>query len=162
MKTNKDVFLGFNESLNNAILTNPDFKKVNASGNMKRSILDITNVVATDKSFIKYVAGYYEPIDKGRGRNRSNTGGLWQAIYEWLEFKKYNLNWNDEKERRSIAHAIVRNMAKKGSYKFRNTSAQTNIFESAIQATLPSLVKDLVTQKELSVRSNVVTAYRKK
>ena len=159
--SNKDVFISYNAALNNAILFHPDFPKITASGNMKRTVLDNSNVIATDKFYQKKVAAYYTPIDKGRGKTVSKTGGLWQAIYDWLQYKKYGLTWTTDNERKSIAHAIVTNISKRGSYKFRNKSKQTDIFESAIQSTLPTLFKNIVTQKEISVRTQVIKAYKK-
>ena len=158
---NKNTFIAFNNDINNSILTNPDFLKAEAFGNMRKSVLSLDNIIVTPTFFSKKVLAYAGAIDDGRQKNSNNSGGLYSAIYDWVGLKKYNIKYKTDGERKGIAFAIMKTIAKKGSAKHRGKYPKTNIFQSAIDKSLPKLLKGLVTQKEISTRSKVVDAYKK-
>ncbi|MCH2216601.1 MAG: hypothetical protein MK076_00740 [Flavobacteriales bacterium] len=141
--TNAEAFLKFRANLIEAILSNPDYKDAKAFGEFEAFIKSAKSYKITDNSFVQFGTNYTIEIDKGRGKNKINSGGLWGAIYEWLELKKYGINYQTDQEKKGIAFAISKTIAKKGSYKHRNKSKRTKIIESAIKKTLPSLLADL-------------------
>ena len=101
--TNKETFIRFNTDINNNILTNPDFLKAEASGRMRKSVLSLDNIVVQDSFFSKKVLAYALAIDEGRKKNSTNSGGLFDAIYEWVGFKKYGITYKNDSRRRGIA-----------------------------------------------------------
>lgn len=159
--TNKETFILFNQDINNNILTDPAFIKAEARGGMRKSVLSLENITSTDSFFSKKVLAYATAIDKGRGKNDKNSGGLYDAIYDWVGLKKYDIKYSNNKERKSIAFAITRKIAKRGTWKFKPQSRHTDIFQSAIDKSLPAMYKNIITQKEITTRSNIVDAYKK-
>ena len=159
--TNKETFIRFNTDINNNILTNPDFLKAEASGRMRKSVLSLDNIVVQDSFFSKKVLAYALAIDEGRKKNSVDSGGLFDAIYEWVGFKKYGITYKTDSRRKGIAYAITRKIAEEGSAKARGKYPKTNIFQSAINKALPSMLKGLITQKEINTRSEIVKAYKK-
>jgi len=141
--TNQEAFLKFRDNLIKAIIANPDYKKAKAFGNFEDFIKSAQSYNVSNTKFTQFGTNYTIEIDKGRGKNKINSGGLLGAIYEWLELKKYGINYSDDKERESIAYAITKTIAKKGSFKHRNKSKRTQIIDSSIRKTLPGLLADL-------------------
>lgn len=140
--TVEEAFKKFDEEFTKEILSNPDFIAQIASG-ATASFLESSESSSISKSqYIKVGLRPFEK-DKGRGENKSNTGGLVDAIYEWLKYKKYGISYKDDKERLSIAIAIARKIAKEGSYKFRNIAKRTSVYEDAFSKTFGNLEADL-------------------
>ena len=135
----KKIFKDIDSKLKSDIRKGFTQNNINASGNASRSLRS----EITDKSYTLFGASYIDSAEKGRGRNKSNTGGLFEGIYQWLQFKKYGITYSDDKERRSIAFAIMKKTAKQGSYKFRNPSKRTNVIETAIEDTTKALRQKL-------------------
>lgn len=158
---NIQVFETFNEDINKNILQSSEFAVVEASGNTRRSLLDSSNITVNSTRFVKRVVGYYKSIDKGRAPNRTNSGGLVDGVYEWLGFRKYGFEWRDNKQRLGMAIAISKNIAKKGSSKFRGDTAKTDIFQSAINKAIPNLLKNLITTRVVSIRGEIKENYNK-
>ena len=167
--TNAEAFLKFRANLIEAILSNPDYKDAKAFGEFEAFIKSAKSYKITDNSFVQFGTNYgisnkFGQVDFDEQKkilkiakesginlldtaidygNKINSGGLWGAIYEWLELKKYGINYQTDQEKKGIAFAISKTIAKKGSYKHRNKSKRTKIIESAIKKTLPSLLADL-------------------
>jgi hypothetical protein len=141
--TNEEAFKQFNEDLTTAILTDADFIKMIASGKTANFLVSPRSAEYRVDGFTKF--GIY-PVqqDKGRGPTRSQTGGLFTAIYDWLQYKKYGFKWTSPQERKSMAFAIVKKMSKEGSAKFRGQVPKTDIYNKAINKTLPILRENLV------------------
>ncbi|NQZ65435.1 hypothetical protein [Crocosphaera sp.] len=136
----KQIFKDIDSKLKSDIRKGFTQNNINASGNASKSLRsEITNT-----KYTLFGASYIEESEKGRGRNQSNTGGLFQGIYQWLQFKKYGITYSDDKEKRSIAFAIMKKTAKSGSFKFRNTSKRTNVIETAIEDTTKTLRQKLI------------------
>lgn len=90
-------------------------KNVNASGSLSKS-LEVTIQEDKDTIIGRILANrYIDTIDKGRGKTTKFTGGLLEAIQEWLKLGKYNLP-----NTKGVAYAIVTNITKRGSYLHRN------------------------------------------
>ena len=123
------IFQDIDKSLKADIRKGLQAQNVNASGNASRSLRS----EITKNTYKLFGASYIEPAEKGRGKNQSNTGGLFAGIYNWLQYKKYGITYSDDKERRSIAFAIMKKTANEGSYKFRNPAKRTNVIETALK-----------------------------
>lgn len=123
-------------------------ERINASGNLSESLRS----EITERSYKLFAANYVDYAERGRGPGKVPPV---QSIYEWLKFgkPKYGLSYKNDKERRSIAFAIVTNIKKKGSYKHRKPSKQTNVVNDSIQIISEIVKKEFVTfvtEEELS------------
>ena len=155
-------FIEFNETINREILQSLDFMRATASGEMRASVLNPSNVIITETSFIKRIRGYAEFIDVGRGAGKPPPIS---AILDWLENEKYGFRWKpDERKKQRFAWAIRRTIEKKGSAKSRNEVPKTDIFNNAVQVALiqlkKGLLQDLTTISRRNVSSNIRTIQR--
>ena len=155
-KTNKDIFIEFDKRLKAALTENYNNSGVRASGNAINSLAEEVN----ENTYILKGAGYWGAIDKGRGPNRTNTGGLRQGIYEWLKYKKYGFNWSTEKQRKSMSFAISKSIAKKGSYKFKKPDKRTKIIIDSIKESLPILNKLIVEKETITFTVDIENIYK--
>ncbi len=158
--SNEEAFIKFRKSLIDAILKSPDYKKVKAFGEFEDFIKSNNSYKVSEDRFIQFGTPYTDALDIGRGKNKSNSGGLRGAIYEWLGLKKYGIDYADDKERRGISYAISKKIAKEGSFKNRNVSARTRIIEEAIEKTLPDLIKDLTLIKAEEERIKIIRVWQ--
>lgn len=130
------------EHLLPAIFGNPDYQKAKAFGNFERFVTSPQSFDAQNSRFIQYGTPYTASIDAGgKISEGKGIGAAWAGIYDWLGLKKYGLTFRDDKERRSLAYLIARKRKEDGSYKFRNESAKTRIFEQARNESLPYLLE---------------------
>lgn len=114
-------------------------KNINASGKASNSLRS----EITPDNYKLFGAGYIDFAEIGRGKNKNETGGLWQGIYDWLQYKKYGIDYRDDKQRRSITFAIMKTIAKKGTYKHRNPSKRTNVIPGAVEKTNSILLNSI-------------------
>ena len=151
----KKAFQVFDKRLQSEIRTGLRASGVVASGKSSR---ELRSEIGNTK-YKLFGVDYYQEIDKGRGPNRTNSGGLRAGIYEWLQYKKYGFNWKDDKERASLSFAISRSIAKKGSFKHRNKGRQTKIFNTAIEKSLPLLGAELAKQRAEEIERSLVKVF---
>ena len=149
--TVKEALVAFDKRITGNILTDPDFVKMRASGRSAAFIASPKSSVFGKDRYTKLALNAFEQ-DKGRGKTRRKTGGLYQAIYDWLKYQKYGLTWRTEKERRGLAFVITRKISQEGSAKFRGRVPKTKIFATAVNRELPQLRKDLVLAYSAEVR----------
>ena len=153
----------YSKRVNKDIVFDSDFQRTIASGNAERSILDEENVfIVKNKDFVlfrKSAVKYITATDQGRKPNQTNSGGLFEAIYDWLQYKKYGIEYSDDKERKSIAYAITTKIAKEGSYKFRNVDKRTKVITKAINENIPKLLLDLGVTYKTDVTKNIKESY---
>lgn len=135
-----EILKKWNNELNEAIISNSDFQKAKAFGKAERFLLSPKSFVIEKDKVTKWGLYPYE-MDKGRGATKNKTGGLYDAIYEWLSLKKYGISWENDKERKGIAFAITRKISLFGTYRRKNP---TDIYGAAIKKTLPLLEKEIV------------------
>ena len=141
-------FKHFDNELTVAILTDKDFIKLTASGQSAAFLIAPESSKFKINGFTKFALRPIEQ-DKGRGPNVRNSGGLYLAIFDWLQYKKYGLKWSSPEERQSLAFAITKKIAQSGSFKFRNKGAQTDIYRSAVNKTFPALKKSIITASKV-------------
>jgi len=124
-----------------AITTHPEWQKAKATGNAQAFLESAESYTATDVGFIQYGVPYSKAIDSGRGKtvNMVRDPQRYQSILTWVGLKKYGITFKDAKEQAGIAFAIMRKQDKEGSYKFRNETARTKIYEDALAKALPDL-----------------------
>ena len=111
---------------------------INAFGNLSNSVNYIVTETETIESLTIRADSYFTSALIGRGENKTNSGGLYEAIKEWVKLGKYGIDPNDK----GIAYAITKTIAKSGSYKFRNQQiAEQN--KKALNDLLDIFVNDL-------------------
>ena len=159
MKTNTQIFLEFRDRFIKGILNNPDYKEAKASGNFEEFIKSVSSYIVSENKFVQFGTQYTTAIDKGRPPNKTNNGGLKESIYNWLQYRKYGLDWQTESQRKSLAFVITRKIAREGTYKFRNKSAQTNVVQGSVKDELPLLLKDLAENQADALGLKIKSVY---
>ena len=151
--------MAFRESFLKDVLSDPDFRRMKASGRLEAFLKSSDSYTASDERFIQYATHYARQAERGRGPTRNPTGGLWAAIYEWLELKKYGITYADDKERKGIAWAITTTIRRQGSYNYRR-GIDAKIFERALEKNLPVLLKNLGGSYSDEYQQNLIKAWR--
>jgi hypothetical protein len=94
----------------------------------------------------------YTPfIDAGRATGKQTPV---KNLYDWLEFNKYGIEYETDKERWGIAWAIAKTHAKEGSFKFRGN--QTDVFAQVIAQAKPTLLQALTDSSVTKFESEVL------
>lgn len=111
---------------------------VNAFGNLSNSVNYVVEEGDLVDSLIIKADAYFTSSLIGRRENQTNSGGLFEAIQEWVKLGKYGIDPNNK----GIAYAITKTIAKSGSYKFKNQAiAEKN--KAALNELLNVFVNDL-------------------
>lgn len=139
--TIEQALFGYNSRLVNEILGNPDFVEATASGRFADFINSAESVeiekTATGYRFVKYGTDYTTALDKGT--TPGGREGLERDIYEWLQYKKYGLEWDTEQERQALAIRLTDKIEGWGSFKYRTPLMQTTIIADALRNAEPLL-----------------------
>jgi len=147
MLTIEQALLQYNSRLTNEILANPDFRSATASGNFANFVNTAQSIELKSTpervEFTKYGTSYTTALDKGTPPGQAQ--GLAKDIYEWLAYKKYGLDWRNEKQRKNLADYLAYKIQRFGSYKHRETGAQTAIIAEALEKSEPTLMEGLNT-----------------
>lgn len=96
-------------------------------------------------------AGYFQQQEFGK--RPGNTP--FQAIYDWLQYKKYGFQWKDERQRRSMAWAILITHRRHGTFTYRKKTQTGVLSESINDALLSELLTKLAERKVVEVKSDV-------
>jgi hypothetical protein len=80
----KKAFIEFRQAWLEAIKANAQYQAVKASGKFEAFIDSDASYEVTADDFTQYGTSYTPFMDVGRGATTSRTGGLVDAIYEWL------------------------------------------------------------------------------
>jgi hypothetical protein len=131
VRTDSDIIKSFLESIREDLARSQDEKGLKASGKSMAN----TYVFMKSSKVGQIIDGldvfkYQETPGRGPTKN-TGDGKLVDIIYEWLQYKKYGLAWNTEKQRKSLAWAITNKIHKKGTY-IHIKSKRTNVVTDAI------------------------------
>ena len=97
-------------------------------------------------------AGYFEFQEFGRGPGKAPS---FKKIYDWLQFKKYGLNYENEKERVSLAWAIVKKIKKLGT-RTHTTRRPTGVLEEAIsREATQGLIREIAKNRTLEILTDI-------
>lgn len=148
--TDAQLIREFLDTLRKEIIAAQKNKGLTASGKSA----ELLAVEATD--------GYGELIDGsgsfvyqeyGRGAGKQPPFLPVGVIYEWLKYSKYGLTYQDDKERKSLAFAISRKIAKQGTFTHRQkkqTGVLTDILTKERIDSFAKVFGDKYTTKALS------------
>lgn len=142
-----DICKMFLESKREEIIRLQQERGVKASGLSAASLV----VSETERGAVLIDgAGYFEFQDFGRGAGKPSPV---QKIYDWLQYKKYGLTYENDKQRLSLAFAISRNHAKQGSRFFKKN---TFILQQSLSpSTFVQLYDDLSNSFGLQVLTDI-------
>ncbi len=156
----KQAFIAYKGAIVTALNENADWQASKASGKADAFIKSAESSIITDTNFVQYGLPYTPFIDAGRPKNSTNSGGLVKGLYEWLQYKKYGIKYSSDKQRLSIAIAMATNIAKKGSWKFRNNK-QTDVFKTVLDKAKPTLMQALENEERAKYTSEVQAEIKK-
>lgn len=154
---NREVFQFFNRQLVAALRSELERQGVRASGAAGNSL----RPEYSPKRYRLLGAKHWEYIDAGRGSTRSpgDRQERIRRLFNWVGLKKYGIDFRTSSEQLSIAYAIAKVQDRKGSFRFRNPGARTNVVEASLQATLPGLRQKLLQVTSERIRSNIKTTF---
>jgi len=150
----KQAFIAYKGAITKALDESAEWQKSKASGKADAFIKGAESSIITDTEFVQYGLPYTPFIDAGRPKNSTNSGGLVKGLYEWLQYKKYDISYENDKQRLGIAIAMATNIAKEGSWKFRNNE-QTNVFKDVLDKAKPTLLQALQESERAKFQSEV-------
>lgn len=150
----KQAFKAYKGAIITALNENADWQASKASGKADAFIKGDDSSIITDELFVQYGLPYTPFIDAGRPKNKTNSGGLVQGLYYWLQYKKYGITYDNDKQRLGIAIAMAKNTAKLGSWKFRKNE-QTNVFKTVLDKAKPTLMEALAESERAKYSSEV-------
>jgi hypothetical protein len=98
-------------------------------------------------------AGYFEFQEFGR-----RGGGMppFKAIYDWLQFKKYGLNYANDKERKSLAWAIMMKIRKSGTHTHITQKPTGVLSESLNDQLLHDFIIKLASHKASEIKTDIL------
>lgn len=97
-------------------------------------------------------AGSLEYQERGRG-----PGGVnYKAIYDWLQWKKYGMNWESERERKTLAFLIARKIARYGTSTHIKGSPTGVISEPINAIALQEFITTLTNKKAIEITSDML------
>ena len=114
--TDQEIIQGFLETLRLKIIESQARKGIKASGKSADALRVEVDKTGTNGKIIDGSGTFYYQ-EYGRGPYKGGErGGLWQKIYDWLEYKKYGFNWANNKEREGMAFALTKKIQEYGTY----------------------------------------------
>jgi len=155
--TIKEVLTAFDKRIKAEIVSGLDAKGITASGATARSLRGQIQ----KERYTLFGREFFLSVDFGRGPYRGGPPSeMWATLYEWVGYKKYGITYGNDKERKSITWAIYNKMQRDGSFKFRNKDKRTQVVETAIQKSLPTVTAALANFYTANVR-DIVTEFKK-
>jgi hypothetical protein len=97
-------------------------------------------------------AGYFEFQEFGRA-----DGGQppFKKIYEWLEYKKYGLKYDNDEERVSLAWAIAKKIKKKGTHTYMKGRDTGVISEAINKEATAELIKEIAKNRKTEILTDI-------
>jgi len=126
---------------------------VNASGALSNSLEVKIQTLSTKINGQLLAFAYIDTVDTGRAPNQTNSGGLLDGIRNWLSYGKYGLP-NTER----VAIAISRNIARKGSYLYRNKIDRKIVSSIVNDDRIDKIIIRLASEFETEVINNLKKA----
>lgn len=158
-ETERQLLLGFFDDLRQAIIKKQAEKGIRASGKSAEA-LRVDFDPATKTASLIDGSGYFRFEEYGRrptGTGASaGTPTLQQAIYDWLEFRKYGLSYANDKERTSLSWAISKKIHAEGTLTYRLQQPTGVITEVINNEMLKPLVEALNREYAIAIKSDVV------
>lgn len=101
-------------------------KGLYASGESAKSL----RYVAGANEGVLFGVGYFYQQEYGR---KSGSMPPIKSIYDWLKYQKYGLTFKTDNERKSLAFAIAKNIAKKGTWIYQGKKSGIEITQIITQ-----------------------------
>lgn len=128
----KEFIIEFLEGSKESITKDQAAKGLRASGASAASLY--TKIV--DENTFQLIDGsgsfrFQDAPGRGPSGPTASRIPLHKRIYDWLEFKKYNFNYANDKKRISLSFAIANKIHRKGNY-IHITGKTTNVVKDSI------------------------------
>jgi len=146
--------------LESALLkTAEEIRTIQSSTGLKasgRSAKELTVNMESSLGQVVDHTGSFEYQERGRGPGKVKV----RAIYDWLEWKKYGMNWESDRQRRSLAYAIARKIARLGT-KTHIDKRVTGVISTPINdQTLREFIATLAEKKSVEIRSDIIAGFK--
>ena len=151
----KDVAYFLEETLKDIVLLQAQ-RGLRASGQSAESLVIQQS---GDTSQLVDGAGYFEYQERGRGPGKNPTVVpkiIRDKIYRWLQWKKYGLNWKNDRERKRLAYLIARKIQLKGTYTHIKGDPTGVLSEPITTQRIDELLEAIGKGVQLNVESEVV------
>lgn len=83
-----------------------------------------------------------------------------QALYDWLEFQKYGIHYENDDQRKGIAYALQKKIAEKGTHTYITGSPTGVLTEALNQEVLDELMVALANKKTKEIKSDVLRIFK--
>ena len=144
----QELFTEYLSDVKEGIISEQAKQGIRASGKSARSL----RIVPLGSSGVElYGAAYFDQQEEGRAPGKFPPI---ESIYDWLQYKKYGITYSTDSERRSIAYAIAKKIARFGTRTY--LLGGTSIIGKATEDLSPLLEK--VTE---SVGQSIIQTVRK-
>lgn len=132
-------------------------KDLYASGDSAKSLrVEVTEGVGGVRGQLIDGSGSFEYQERGRG-----PGGVnWSKIYNWLQYKKYGFDWQDEKQRKQMAFAIFNKIKKHGTFTHVQKNPTGVVTEVINMQLLDQFIGLIASRAAASVSSDFVKGLR--
>lgn len=160
---NREIIQPFLEGLVPEIAKSQAEKGLTASGTSVR-LLEVLMVNDNLGQLIDGSGSFYFQMH-GRGPTGSATKGdktLQEIIYDWLEFKKYGLTWDTDKERTSLSYAISHKIHAKGyshdaPYTYKKNADSKVLTDVITQSRVDALANVFAEEQMILISSDILT-----
>jgi len=146
MKTIEELLISIEKDL----ISEQKKRGIFASGKSAKSLRHEID----EKSGSIYGEGYFYQQENGRSGGKMPP---FQSIYDWLQYKKYNFDWQNDRERRSMAFAIMKKIANRGTFVYSNRAKglpisfiiqkNVSIFRKSIMGNIQTTVFEELSKK---------------
>lgn len=128
-------------------------KNLYASG---RSAEGLHVVIENNVGQIVDETGYFQFQEDGRPPGWVN----YRDIYDWLQYRKYGIDWDSDHERISISIAIANKIMKTGSFTYRNKIHTGVISDAVNEFSLQGFISVLSERKSIEIKSDIIEGFK--
>lgn len=128
--------------------------KVNASGNLSRSLMQEIEINQVFTRLTVSAASYVFTTEEGRGPTKGRGDGeLYRRILQWIEDKKLNI---PDKQKRGVAFAITKTIHEKGTRLFRSGSLSGVLSNVLNDQRVNEILEAIGQQQEESIIESII------
>lgn len=156
--TQEDISLleNFLRKKSKEIVSAQQAKGLRASG---KSADELSVNITVDTGQLIDGSGSFYFQEKGRGLGKVP----YSKIYDWLQWKKYSLNWENDKDRNSLAFLIWRKISKYGTKTHIDgavTGAVTGVISEPLNdSDLREFISQLSEKKSIEIKSDIIKEF---
>lgn len=159
-QTDREIAVQFLNGIQAEIVNKHEALGQKASGETIQAL----RVEPTEKGGILFGPEHLFALETGRGPTKGGGAGggqsLQSRIFDWLQFKKYGINYENTQERKSISFAIAKTIHEKGTKLFRDR-ANSGLLTDIITANrLAAMTGAFGRNKATGITSDILPAFK--